>query len=286
MLSPTVRSVTQVCLIGVVLAGAVAPIAAQEVAEVEVIEEGDVVEVDVRIRPTSGSDRFFLNFAPDATVVDRQWWEGQLELARGNQVDLTILRLVGAFQPIDNWEFGGRVGFGSSSTPPDVRDGSGATDLDLYGKYYFGGSGDNDTEFAVGAEITVPTGDDAAFLGTDAWSLGIFGSLRQALRTMVISANLGLRATGDGEIGLNPVEGETSGFLGIGFLFPISDALTVVAEGIAESERFEGAGTDSRLLGGINWRVTARGQVRAALSVGLTDGAPDAQIFAGYAATF
>ena len=32
-------------------------------------------------RPTSGSDRLFLAFAEDATLVDRQWWEGRVETA-------------------------------------------------------------------------------------------------------------------------------------------------------------------------------------------------------------
>ena len=43
---------------------------------------------------------------------------------------------------------------------------------------------------------------------------------------------------------------------------------------------------DARLLGGVNWRPLARGTIRAAVSVGLTDGAPDAAIVAGYAVAF
>ena len=119
-------------------------------------------------RQVRATDRLFLSFAEEATLVDRQWWEGQAEFQDGNGFDAKILRGVAAFQPWAQVEFGGRVGFGDSSSGV-LPDGSGATDLDLWAKYHFGSSGK--TEFAAGGIATVPTGDDAVGLGFDARDL-------------------------------------------------------------------------------------------------------------------
>ena len=40
------------------------------------------------------------------------------------------------------------------------------------------------------------------------------------------------------------------------------------------------------LIENVNWRAFNKGQFRGALSFGLTDGAPDAQLIVGYVATF
>ena len=59
-----------------------------------------------------------------------------------------------------------------------------------------------------------------------------------------------------------------------------------MAETRYEGERFQGGDADFRVLGGLNWHSSGKGMVRAAVSVGLDDGAPDAQLFLGYAAEF
>ena len=63
---------------------------------------------------TSGSDRLFQAFIEDAALVERQWWEGQLEYAEGDSFDVLVLRGIAAFQPWKDVEVGVRVGFGSS----------------------------------------------------------------------------------------------------------------------------------------------------------------------------
>ena len=62
---------------------------------------------------TSGSDRLFLSFAEEATIIDGQWWEGQVNIADHDPVDFRTANLVFALQPVDRVEFGGKVGFGS-----------------------------------------------------------------------------------------------------------------------------------------------------------------------------
>lgn len=239
--------------------------------------------------PTSGSDRLFLSFIEDATVVDTQWWEGRFQYQDGyfdGDLDITGLYGVAAFQPWNRWELGGRVGFADSdiSGPLDSQSGSGATDLDVWGKYWFPGS--DATEFAAGAVVTVPTGDDSAGLGYDSFGLEAFGTVRHRLRNFVLSFNGGLQFNGDGKIFGFDVDGETSVKLGGAVIYPMADTVTLVGELDYRTERIDGADDDFRILGGVNWRLFNRGMIRGAVAAGLADGAPDWQLLAGYAATF
>jgi hypothetical protein len=233
---------------------------------------------------TSGSDRLFLAFIEDTAIAQEQWWEGQLEFSEADDVDATVLRGIVALQPWQKVELGGRMGFGDTDTGTDA-DGSGATDLDVWGKYNFGEKAEK-TEFAVGGEATIPTGDDSAGLGFDAFSLGAFGAMRYRWPELILAAHAGLRMTGDGRILGVDLDGQTSLLLGGGVIWPLSDEVTLVGELSYEGERFEETDTDARALGGLNWRPFNRGIVRGALAFGLSDGAPDLQLLAGYAAQF
>jgi len=231
-------------------------------------------------RDPGATDRMFLTFGQEATLVDRQWWEGQLEYLDGSSgFDATILRVVAAFQPWEQVEFGGTVGFGD--TDGFVGSGSGATDLDLWAKYHFG-EGDR-TQYAAGGLLIVPTGDDAAGLGNDSFAFGAFGSVRHRGKRATFSGNLALRLNGDG---IGDTNGETSVEVGAGVIIPANDKLSFIGEVRFETERFSGFESDLRALGGINLSAGKSGALRAALAIGLTDGAPDLQVIAGYAATF
>lgn len=239
------------------------------------------------------ADRLFLGFAEDATIIKRQWWEAQFEYAdgsSGNPWDKTLIRGIVAISPMTNWEFGGRVGFGSTDATGNIPDGSGATDLDVYGKYLFGGGGE--TEFAVGGMVTIPTGDDSVGLGTDAFSFKAFGAMRHHMKNAIFTANAGFRATGDGHVGdpgpegPGDLQGKSAPSLGVGLLWPLGTNFTLVGEAGIETERFENTESDVRVLGGIDWRPSNRGVVRGALAVGLDNGAPDFQFLAGYAWIF
>ena len=239
---------------------------------------------------TSGSDRLFLAFIEDAGLVPNQWWEGRLEYldgsVDGSAVDAFLLRGVVAFQPWDRWELGARLGFGSTDTPPPLPDGNGATDFDLWGKYYLGRTSDR-TEFSAGGVLVIPTGDDAAGLGTDAFAFTAFGAMRQRFQRFILSIHLGAQFNGDGQIFRDAtLEGKTAPILGAGVIFPTSDRISFVGELRYWGERFDGLESDTRILGGVNWRVQNRGMFRGALGVGLSDGAPDLQISGGYAFNF
>jgi hypothetical protein len=235
-------------------------------------------------RTAHATDRLFLSFAEEATLVDRQWWEGQAEVQDGDGFDARLLRAVAAFQPWAQVEFGGRVGFGDTSLPGTLPDGSGATDLDLWAKYHFGSSGR--TQFAAGGLATIPTGDDTAGLGFDSFAFGVFGSMRHQGERLTFSGNVGVNRDGDGQLFGVSLDGETSFTAGAGVLIPSSDRVTFVGEARFQSERFTGADADTRILGGINLGAGKSGVFRAALALGLTDGAPDGQLTVGYAAMF
>jgi hypothetical protein len=239
-------------------------------------------------KPTSSTDRLFLAFAEDATLVDRQWWEGRAEFASDvyDVWDATVIRGVVAFQPWVDFEVGGTVGFGDTDASGLVSDGSGATDLDLWGKYHLGNT--DQTEFGVGGVITVPTGDESAGLGSDAFGVSAFASLRHRLDRLILTGFGGVQFNGDGRRAREQSDrdGETAPMVGAGVIFPVSDRLSAVGELTFRGGRLDHDDDDSRALAGINWRVGGRGMIRAAIAAGLSDDAPDVAATVGYATQF
>jgi hypothetical protein len=240
------------------------------------------------VPPSGMSDRLFLAFAQDAVIVPSQWWEGQAEYDDGAQdipVDVLLARAVVAFQPFRNIEVGGRVGFGTTDADPSLPDGSGATDLDAYAKYFFGGAADR-ADFTAGALVTVPTGDDNVGLGYNAFALGGFGAARYRLDSAVIGGNVGVRFNGDGDLLGFAIDGKTSFQLGVSALVPMGNAFSFVGEAQIETERFDGFDSTADLLVGANWKAFGRGMLRGAFGVGLTDSSPNFRAIVGYAYSF
>ena len=240
---------------------------------------------------TPGTDRLFLGFAKDASLADQQWWEGQLEITDHDALETVAVNLVFALRPVDRFEFGGKVGFADSDLPGpfDSLEGSGATDLDLWGKYELG-SLDDGSDLAVGIVLTVPTGDDAAGLGRDSFNIGAFLSSRKAMDGFELVGHIGANFNGDGRIFGVDLDGKVSAELGAGLVFPMSEEFSLIAEAQVETEQYKDAGdigdTDTRVLGGIDWKLGSHGMLRGAVAFGLTDGAPDTQLILGYAARF
>jgi hypothetical protein len=237
--------------------------------------------------PSNGADRLFLNFIEDATIIDGQWWEGQFLWTEGDppeSIDSMVVRAVAAIQLKPNLEVGGHVGFGSTDANGGV-DGSGATDLDVYGKWHFGSS-KNGTEYAAGGIVTVPTGDDTAGLGYDAFSFAGFGSLRHRFEKFILTGNVGFRANGNGAFRGTDLDGDLSFFGGAGIIMPLSDQVTFIGEADFESSRFDGGDGTFDVLGGLNWHLSNRGIARLALTFGLADGSPDTVLTGGYVFLF
>jgi hypothetical protein len=264
----TLRSLSGVALLSLLMLGAVPALAQQSSSS----------------QGTYRPDRLFLSFIEDATLVENQWWEGQVEFSDGDQIDANIVRGVAAFQPWENWELGGRVGFGSTDAPSEP-DGSGATDLDFWAKGLVESVAKH-TNLTFGGVLTIPTGDDTAGLGFDAFALDVFAAVRYRMPQLIITGTAGAQLNGDGRFRGSDIDGKIAPSLAGGVIYPFNEEVAVVGELAWDGKRFDGARNSSRLLGGLNWRVGTRGMVRGAISFGLSDGAPDAQIFLGYAYHF
>jgi len=240
-------------------------------------------------RAWTASDRLFLGFIQEATIVDRQWWEGQLQFIDADLVEANLLRGTAAFQPWEELalEIGGTFGFGDTDIDiPGESGGRGGTDFELWGKYQLG-QDSNSTQYFVGGSVIVPTGDESAGLGNNAFALAGWVSMRYSLPRWTFMAHLGLRINGDAEpLGGAKQDGETSALAAVAMVFPFGERFSLVAELDYEGERYDNSDDDFRGLAGMNWHVTKRGSIRAALSFGLSDGAPDLQVIAGYATMF
>lgn len=232
------------------------------------------------------ADRLIAGFAEDASVVDRQWWEAQATTADYDGFDANLITGIVAFQPWDDVELGGRVAFGSTDAEGGGPDGSGATDLEVFGKYLLGGG--NDTTFAVGGVLTVPTGDETAGLGSDSFGVSAFGSLRHQMKRLIMTAFAAIQFNGDGRrLGeTSDRDGETAPQVGVGVLMPLTDSITGVGEFIYRDARLDGDDAAASVHGGINWHLNRRGMIRASLGFGLDDGAPDFTALVGWASQF
>ena len=245
------------------------------------------------------SDRLFLAFAQDAALVKSQWWEGQLQYSDASKsipVDAFVFRGVVAFRPIKNLEVGGNFGIGDTSASGNRPDGFGATDLQVYGKWVFPNIASN-TDIAAGLILTIPTGDDTVGLGFNSFASQAFGSVRYKLnKSVVLGGHLGLGINGDGKFQGYDLNGQFSYEVGFSALFPLANQVSLVAEALAQTSRFDnnnpgpnnliGAETATQVLGGINWRAFGRGMFRGAVTIGVTEGSPDFSALVSYAYTF
>ena len=233
-------------------------------------------------------DRLFLAFAQDAALVPSQWWEGQIEYDNGSSdfpVDALIVRGQVAFRPVKNLEVGGNVGFGTTHASGALPDGTGATDLDVYGKWVFPNAASN-TDFDAGVLFTIPTGDDTAGLGLNSFSAQMFGGVRYRMDNAVLGGHVGVRLNDNGKFQGTDLSGKTSFELGVSAIFPLANQVAIVTEAQLETARFEESESGAQILGGVDWRAFSRGMFRGAVSFGLTDGSPNYRIILGYAYTF
>lgn len=238
--------------------------------------------------PSGSEDRLFLSFFQEAVLVKSQWWEGQVEYADGSKgvpTDAFIVRGVVAFRPVKTFEVGGRFGMGSTSAATNRPDGTGATDLDVYGKWVFPNVGSN-LSFSTGMILTLPTGDDTVGLGFNSFASQLFGGLRFKMDSVEIGGHVGVRFNGDGDFQGVSINGTNSYEFAATALFPLANQVSLVAEAQVETERFDGQDSITQVLGGVNWRAFGRGMLRGAVTVGLTDGAPDYRALVSYAYTF
>lgn len=235
-----------------------------------------------------GADRLFLSFVEDTALPDGYHAEAQLEVSDLSQGDLMVLRAVGAaqFESIPQVEFGARVGYADLDPASGGGGGSGATDLDLWAKLQVGPSWMRQGDLAFGGLVTLPTGDEATGQSFDGLRSKLFAAMRWRLERVTLAASVGVRFNENGAIAGIPLDGQVAGSASIAVIAPLGERITMVGEAVYEGERFAGSDPDTRLLGGVNWKLLRLGTLRLAVAMGLADGAPDSQILAAYAFSF
>ena len=221
--------------------------------------------------------RLFQRFAEDAAVVPGGWTEGQFVYSDLDDGDSNqFLGGLFAFKVGDQVEAGLRLGYARQDASPRPN-GSGLSDIDLYGKYRLHGSAGR---CALGGLVKAPTGDEAEGLGTGATDVEGFVGCRADLQAVTVVGNAGVRYNGNPDPPLP--DSEASVLLGGGLILPTGQRSSFVIEVTYETQRLDGAGADSRLT--LGYQGVARGPgfgVRGAVAMPLTAGAPDWQIIFG-----
>lgn len=221
--------------------------------------------------------RLIQRFAQDAVVVPGGWLEGQFDYRNlpdnSDRYDLDALI---AFHAGSNVEAGMQFGYANLNAP-QPPDGSGFSDIDIYGKYVFPGGRNR---VALGGLLKIPTADENKGLGTGKRDLEAFGAWRGNFEGVTLTANLGVRFNGNPD---NPaLTSKDSALLGAAILLPLSPASTFLVEWSFETSRFEGYSNDSQLTPAFQMMFRGgKGGLRGGLAIPLSDGAPDWQAIFG-----
>ena len=165
-------------------------------------------------------------------------------------------------------EVGGRWGF-RSLDPERGESRSGLQDLGLYTRYRL--PLEVDADVALGTELKLPVGDED--VGEGNLDLEVFGAMRYDVDgDLTVLAHAGIQSIerfDDREAGI---------LLGGGVLVPMTEELALISElTLATAE------DDAAVTAGVDYELPPGGHLRAGLSLGLDDGAPDLELRLGFA---
>jgi hypothetical protein len=226
--------------------------------------------------------RLFVRFVEDAAVVPGGWVEGQYLYQNLEAGSRHFAGPLIAFKVVEGVEAGLRFGY------VDLRggqgpDGAGLSDIDLFLKYRLPGKGAS--RVAIGALLKAPSADEAEGLGTGEPDLEGFVAWRADLEAVTLVASAGARFNGQPDPAF--IDTEDSVLLGAAVLLPATERVTFSVEGTYETERLEGDDADGRLTLGLQaFSRRRQGGFRGAVTLPLTDGAPDTELFLGAYLTY
>jgi hypothetical protein len=232
--------------------------------------------------PSPGAPvRLFKSFIQDGAIQPHVWLEGQWRLENnaplidGNDGTLNYLSGILALG-FDNRVEAGLSWGGVNVDPDGASSHSGTADLEVYGKYLVR---DAPLNVAVGGLVKIPTADSQKQLGSGSADWEAFAALRRDFGHIQAIGNAGLRWNGDPDA--VDVSGNTSVLAGGGVIFELGRSSFGSLELNFESRRYEGLHSDFRLTPGLMARLGERGFLRAAVGIGLSDGAPDTEFLFG-----
>lgn len=241
--------------------------------------------------------RFFQQFITDAAIVDKQWYGIEFRWQNGavppiESADGILLTPTIAINPVKNLEVGGMVSFIDYELDHDiVRPGtsdpfsgdSGLGDLTAWGKYRIL---NGPVTFSAGALLTLPTGSEDEGLGTGEVTPGVFASFRAKAGDGYFMGNAAMRIFSDATILNIDFDGQTSAFLGGGYIWEAYEGWVFSGELTVESEHYDELNSDFRATAGVQYVGFKHHYLRGATSIGLTDGAPDFELILGYAYSY
>lgn len=227
--------------------------------------------------------RLFQRFVEDGAITPHVWLEGQARLqtnarllGTGVEGDRLSAEAILGLNLSEDLEVGLRLGLADLDPDPGDSE-SGLTDIEVHGKFRLD---ELPLDIVVGGLVKLPTADEEDGLGTGKVDFEGFAAVRKDLGHVSFVGNGGLRFNRDPDLP-GDIEGKTSVLLGGGMIIGLTSNLHNVWEITYESKRFEGGDSDVRLTPGLGWRLGNRGMIRAAVGIGLSDGAPDFEAIAG-----
>ena len=225
--------------------------------------------------------RLLKGFVLDGGIQPNVWLEMQWRMETNTPlpggIDGTRSYLTGilALGFKDRVEAGLQWG-GMALDPDGGNSNSGASDLEVYGKYLLGLA---PIDMSVGGLVKIPTANSEELLGSGSVDWEGFVAVRKDFGNIQAVGNLGFRWNGDPDVA--GVDGETSLLAGGGVIFGLGKRSSGSLELSYESRRYEGLSSDFRLTPGFMLRLGGRGFFRTAVGIGLSDGAPDMEFIAG-----
>jgi hypothetical protein len=198
-------------------------------------------------RAERDAQRLFQRFAEDAAIIPGGWVEGRFswEHFKGG-ADRYLLGGLFAFRVTEGAEVGLDFGYENVDLKEPDLNGSGLSDIDVYGKYRLRGG---TSPCAFGGLVKIPTADETKGLGTGKLDFEGFASCRADLEAVTLTGNLGARYNGSPDPPFP--DSQASVLAGAGLIFPAGKRMSVVLEGTWESERLDGAKNDTRLTLGV-----------------------------------
>ncbi len=193
------------------------------------------------------------------------------------------------FPEVPQLETGARV-FMVNYNPKDSSSQTGASDINLWGKYQFV---DDPVLLSAGLLFTLPTGSEKVLHpdSTAEINLEVFGAARYyVIDTLAVIGNIGLRINSDMDYKVGDekaeIKGETQFLIGAGFIVQATPELDILAELNFATEAYKDSDNDVDLTGGVQYSFNPDFCGRAGIGVGLDDGAPRFEMIFGVSAFF
>ena len=224
---------------------------------------------------TKDDVRFFEHFFDDAAVVKSMHVEAVGIYADFDAASVFILGAQGGMPVNAKLDVGARWSFNSFDFDNGGSE-SGISDIELWGRYQL--KSQSKANITMGGSLTLPIGDED--IGGDRLNFGGFVAARIPIDNRIVVM---------GSVGLNFVEvpgfsgddRELSVHLGGGAIYQLNGQTHVTGEvGIDTEEDY------FALTGGVDHAISSAARVRAALVVGLDDGAPDVALQGGFLLNF